>query len=222
MASFEEQILRYQEAPDPVKYANSIRRLGRVARLLWDIDVIGEERIPRKGAGILAFSPRSHTEIFLQGIIVPRALRAMMKQEVQSYPIIGDYLAARGIFFVNREDPDPETIAETYSYLEQELLLDMNPEGTSKNRGPKLGELHPGVAVLAVKAARAGIDCPIVPVGMASEHLWRLPHGRVPVVVGYPFYPNIEGRKPGQAIRETHQRLEKNLQYVFDLAVAVS
>lgn len=217
----EEFIDRYHEAPDPVKYANSIRRLGRVARLLWDIDVIGEERIPMEGPGILAFSHRSYTEIFLQGILIPRAMRAMMKQEIQSYPIIGGYMAARGIFFVDREDPDPETIAETYSYLEQGLLLDMNPEGTSKNRGPKLGELHPGVAVLAVKAARAGINCPIIPIGMASEHIWRRPRSRIPVVVGYPFYPNVEGRKPGRVIKETNQRLDRQLQYVFDLALAI-
>lgn len=216
-----EEIEKFSEASSPEKYAKSVRRLGRAARLLWDIYVIGQERIPMTGPAILAFSHRSYTEIFLQGIIVPRAMRAMMKKEVRVVPILAKYLTSRGIFFVNREHPEPETIPETYSYLEQGLLLDMNPEGTSKNRGSELGELHPGVAVLAVKAARAGIDCPIVPIGMASERLWMKPRGRIPAVVGYPFYPNLEGRRPKQAIEETHQRLEQQLQHVFNLALAI-
>lgn len=145
----------------------------------------------------------------------------MMKNEVKRYPVIGKYMSNRGIFYVNRSDPDPETIEESMNYLRAGLLLDMNPEGTSKNRGPRLGDLRTGVAVMAVKLAREGIDCPIIPIGMSDEHPWLRIKRRIPMVVGAPFWPVLEGRRPGRAIRETHERLESNLQFVFDLANAI-
>lgn len=212
----------FSGAPDPEKYMKSRRRLGRLANFLWNVHVIGIERIPMEGAAILAFSHRSYTEIFLQGVVIPRAMRAMMKKEVKIYPILGNYLAARGIFFVDRAARNKtETLRKAHSYLEEGQIVDMNPEGTSKNRGPQLGELHEGVADMAVRAAKRGIKCPIIPIGMASERLWLRPWSRIPVVIGYPFYPQLEGRSYRQARDETHVRLEENLQTVFSLALAI-
>lgn len=215
----------YHEADHPKMYQKSMERYSKFFRFLWEVDAIGLERVPREGAGILAFSHRSYTEIFLQALIAQRPIRSMMKKEVKSYPFFGKYVANRGVYFVDRDGSDKSdrsaVLREGQSYIRQGRLLDMNPESTSTNRGPELGKLLEGTAALAVRAADEGIDCPIVPVGVASEHLWRRVGGRIPVVVGTPFYPELDGRSLKAARKETHQKLERDLQFVFDLANAI-
>lgn len=212
----------FSEAPDPEKYERSIRRLGRTANMLWEINVSGLDNIPTEGPAILAFSHRSRLDPFIQGVIIPRAMSAMMKDKYQNKPILGKYFAQRSIFFIDYENPR-ESLETAYSALERGMLLDMNPEGTSTHRGAKI-EAQEGTAALAVKAEINGINCPIVPIGMDSEHLFRryLTLTRhLPIVIGHPFRANITNKSNKAARKETNEELERRLQFVFDLSRAI-
>lgn len=142
--------------------------------------MVDESNVPAEGPGILAFSHRSYVDPWLLGIATPRAIYGWGKIQLKDWPFFGDYLAKRGVEYVDRDNPGPEAYAIAVEHLAiLRHLFAVAIEGTHKNRGPLLGESRQGVARLALKAAAKGIDIPIVTVGISSEDMHK--HPRIPI-----------------------------------------
>jgi 1-acyl-sn-glycerol-3-phosphate acyltransferase len=199
--------------------------VAAVCRLLWKIQVVHPERVPARGACVLAPSHRSNLDTPFLSCVTKRRIRFMGKAELWKYGWSAKFLSALGGFPVERGAPDRAALRAAEAALAGGEPLGMFPEGTRRS-GPVVEELQQGVAFVA---ARMGV--PIVPIGIGgSERILakgrRLPRlTRVVVVVGEPIHP--PPRPPGASVRRGDvatltEQLAVAVQRLFDEAEALA
>jgi 1-acyl-sn-glycerol-3-phosphate acyltransferase len=216
------QVERYKEAEYPERYAKSVQRSNRILNILYGIEPRGIDNIPLEGAAILAFIHRSYKDPWILGSQVPRAVYGMGKTQLQSWYYLGlgrVYLANRGTRYVTREDPAPDELKPFYRLLLEGKAIATAPEGTSKNRGVKVGEMKFGVGRIAAKIIHKEVECNIVPIAIGSERAeFRRP---IPVIVGEPFAPEIRATSLRQAGEEANEKLMYRLQELNEIAYSM-
>jgi 1-acyl-sn-glycerol-3-phosphate acyltransferase len=194
--------------------------LSAVIRVLWRVRITGADRIPARGAFVLAPSHRSMFDIFVLACPTRRRLRFMGKRELFELPVLGWIFRTLGGFPVDRAAVDRAALRAALEMLGRGEPVVMYPEGT-RGQGPVLGEMHDGASYLA---ARAGV--PILPVGIGgTEEI--LPTGkslprfhRIAVVVGEPIPPPPRGAAVKRSgVTELTKRVRVALQAVFDEAL---
>ncbi len=204
-------------------YSFTRSMVAAVCKLLWRIVVVHPERVPPKGACILAPSHRSYLDTFFLACVTRRRIRFMGKAELWKYDWLGKIFFALGGFPVDRAGADRAALRAAQAALEGGEPLGMFPEGTRRS-GPVVEDLHNGVAFLA---ARLGV--PIVPIGIGgSETILardrKIPKfNRVVVIVGEPIQPAV--REPGASVRRKEvaaltEELNVAVQRLFDEAEA--
>jgi len=173
--------------------------IAGLCRLLWRIEVVHPERVPDRGACILAPSHRSYLDTPFLACVTKRRIRFMGKAEMWKYGLPGKFFFALGGFPVDRAGADRAALRAAQAALEGGEPLGMFPEGTRRS-GPVVEDLHHGVAFLAAR-----LSVPIVPIGIGgSETILgrdrKIPKlNRVVVIVGEPIHPPI--REPGASVR---------------------
>jgi 1-acyl-sn-glycerol-3-phosphate acyltransferase len=217
---------RIDPARPPTLWERSLYRFVRFVavgfcRTFWALSVSGAENVPKTGAFILAPVHRSNIDTVVVAAVTKRRLRYMGKDTMWKYRIPGAVFTALGSFPVHRGSADREALRLAQSVVEAGEPIVMFPEGTRQS-GPDLAELFDGPAFIA---ARVGI--PIVPVGIGGSER-AMPKGakmlrpvHVHLEVGAPIPPparDANGRVPRRALRETTERLAKELQPLFDEA----
>jgi 1-acyl-sn-glycerol-3-phosphate acyltransferase len=204
-------------------------RVGRAITLtpmkvIFWVRVRGREKVPRKGAFVVAPSHRSLMDIFFTGYITRRRIRFMAKQELFEKPFLAWLFSALGGFPVERGSADRAALRAAQEALEGGEPVAIFPEGTRRH-GRDVVDLFDGAAYLA---ARVGV--PIVPVGIAgSEQILASgktlprPH-KVAVVVGDPIQPPVHGtgRVRRQEVTTTTGKIQVELQASFDEALALA
>ena len=173
-------------------------RLNRMYHLLYAIiwpffnlvrplRVVGRERIPDGPAVICP----NHTTagdpfyvVFAFGWRHP--LRAMAKIQIMRVPVIGWLLSRAGVFGVDRGNADMKAVRTALKFLKDGDKLLMFPEGTRVHEGEHV-EAKGGAALFATRTGT-----PILPIYVCRKKRWFRP---TTVVIGQPFYPQIEGRK---------------------------
>ncbi len=192
-----------------------------VSKLLWRIKVVHPERVPARGACVLAPSHRSLLDTPFLSCVTRRRIRFMGKAELWKYGWSARFFSTLGGFPVDRGAPDRAAMRSAEAALAGGEPLGMFPEGTRRS-GPLVEDLHDGVAFVA---ARRGV--PIVPIGIGgSERILargrKLPRlTRVVMVVGEPIHP--PAREPGASVRRGDvaaltEQLRAAVQVLFDEA----
>ncbi len=152
------------------------------ARLLFNLlfrwEVIGTEHVPDQGPAILCANHRSNWDPPLVGVVAPRPVHFMAKEELFRSPVLAAWLRAVGAFPVKRRTADLGGIRHALDLLKQGHIVGLFPEGTRSRTGG-LQEAHGGVVMLALSAG-----APVVPVAISGET--RL-FGRVRVRIGAPI-----------------------------------
>ena len=184
-----------RDAPEPISRAElALYAACRVvavgaSKTFFPGRAIGAERLPRKGAYILAPVHRSNLDWLVAARVTRRRLRYLVKDEVWKVRPVGRFIELLGAFPVHRDSADRESLNRALSVLAAGEPLVIFPEGT-RREGPGVEELREGTAYLAL---RAGV--PIFPVGLAGTER-AMPRGsrlfrptRVVVVVGEPILP---------------------------------
>lgn len=193
-----------------------------LTRVLWRVEVVHRERLPRVGACVIAPSHRSYTDWLMVGCITRRPLHFMAKAELWKAPRIGRFLNWVGTFPVDREIPDRAALRASTEALQQGDLLVIFPEGTTRE-GPLVEEVQEGAAFLAL---RAGVS--IVPVGIAGTAA-ILGKGQkrprffrpVVVVVGNPIAVEVPGGRVRRSdIANFSEQAREAIQRCFDEAEA--
>ena len=189
-------------------------------RVFWRETVEGREHVPATGPFILSPVHRSNVDSPLVAIVTRRRLRYMGKQEMWKYRVSAAFFTAMGGFPVNRGAADREAIRRCLEVLEAGEPLVLFPEGTRRS-GPVVEEMYEGAAYLSTKTG-----APIVPVGIGGSEQ-AMPKGakfikpvKVHVIIGPPLYPEKTegGKAPRRAVRELNDRLQAELQRLFDEA----
>jgi 1-acyl-sn-glycerol-3-phosphate acyltransferase len=157
-------------------------------RLCHPVRAIGKENIPDGPAVICP----NHTTmgdpfyvVFAFGRKYP--MRAMAKIQIMRVPVIGWLLGKAGVFGVDRGHGDRKAIKTALTLLKDGNKLLIFPEGTRVHEGEEVAA-KTGAALFAT---RTGV--PMLPVYIQPKKAWFRP---CTVVIGKPFYPEFEGRKP--------------------------
>lgn len=142
--------------------------IGRLLRLLYRVEIQGEENVPSGGA-VLAGNHVSYLDPVLLWCVAPRPTHFMAKVELWEIKPLGWALDQFWAFPVDRSGADREAIGTATRLLEAGELVGIFPEGTRKRDGAKeLGEAQGGAAFIASRAA-----VPIVPLGIVgTDQAW--------------------------------------------------
>jgi 1-acyl-sn-glycerol-3-phosphate acyltransferase len=196
-----------------------------LARVLFRVRVEGASNIPARGAFVLAPVHRSNLDFALVALVTKRRMRYMGKDSIWKYDLPGRLITALGAFPVKRGTADREALRRCIEIVEGGDPLVLFPEGTRQS-GPLVQPLFEGAAYVA---SRAGI--PVIPVGIGGSEA-AMPKGakmirptRVTLVVGEaidPPAPAENGRVPRSAVAALTERLQGEIQELFDRAQARS
>jgi 1-acyl-sn-glycerol-3-phosphate acyltransferase len=192
-------------------------------RAWFRVDIRGREHVPAAGAYVVAPVHRSIVDTLLAGCLTRRRIRFMGKDSLWKYRWAGAFLSSLGAIPVHRGTPDRQALRSCEQALRGGEPVVLFPEGTRQS-GPTVRPLFEGAAFVA---ARAGV--PILPVGIGGSE-WAMPKGKkwirpvkVVMVVG-PVLPAPDrpagGRVSRRSVAETSEALYKQLQVLFDEALA--
>jgi 1-acyl-sn-glycerol-3-phosphate acyltransferase len=192
-------------------------------RAYFRVDIKGRQHVPPTGAYVIAPVHRSIVDTLLAGCLTHRRIRFMGKDSLWKYRWAGAFFSSLGAFPVHRGTPDREALRRCEEALRSGEPVVLFPEGTRQS-GPVVQPLFEGAVFVA---ARAGV--PIIPVGIGGSE-WAMPKGKrriSPVKVAMVVGPGIPaparpegGRVSRRAVAETSDLLHKQLQELFDEALA--
>lgn len=189
-------------------------------RLFWRETVEGLEHVPKTGPFILSPVHRSNIDTPLVAAVTRRRLRYMGKQEMWKFKASAAFFTAMGGFPVHRGAADREALRKCVDVIESGEALVIFPEGTRRS-GPVVEDMFEGAAYVATKTG-----APIVPVGIGGSEA-AMPKGakflkpvKVHLVIGAPLVPETTepGKAPRRAVRDLSERLQAELQRLFDEA----
>jgi 1-acyl-sn-glycerol-3-phosphate acyltransferase len=141
------------------------RLVQNVVGLLWIVTgglrASGQRNVPAEGGVLLISNHLSHLDVFVLGLLLPRPLNYVARSTL-FVPGLAFLIRSVGGFAIRREGMGAQGLKETLRRLRNGGIVTLFPEGT-RSRDGELGELKPGIAVLAARAR-----VPIVPTGLAG------------------------------------------------------
>lgn len=190
-------------------------------KLFGRVQVVGGEKVPARGAFVLAPVHRSNVDFALSALVTRRPMRYMGKDSIWKSRLLGRFVSMLGAFPVHRGSADRDALKACTDIVSGGSPLVMFPEGT-RQRGPLVQELFDGTAYVA---AKTGV--PIVPVGIGGSEAMMPKGAKLPrfsklvLVVGDPIPAPARteaGRIPRSAVGALTQELHATLQELFDEA----
>lgn len=165
-------------------------------KLLYRIEYLERERIPKSGSLIICANHSSYIDPFLLGAMCDRPIYFMAKKELFHIPILAWLVRILNGFPVDRDNPDRKAIRESIELLKEGKILGLFPEGTRYKDG-KLGRVYHGVSLIALKT---GVS--ILPVAILGANKIMPPGAKLP------RFPKIR-MKAGQLIRVDDLKRDK-------------
>lgn len=131
--------------------------------ILWRVEVVGLDKVPRDRAIVLAPNHISDLDpVFVLGMILDFSrYRILAKKELFKNPFIGWFLGCLGAVPIDRGKGDTETIDRVIAECKQGTKVLVFPEGTRSKDG-RLGKLKSGAFVIAAKAGADILPCRII------------------------------------------------------------
>ena len=131
--------------------------------ILWRIEVVGLDKVPRDRAIVLAPNHISDLDpVFVLGMILDFSrYRILAKKELFKNPFIDWFLGCLGAVPIDRGKGDTETIDRVIAECKQGTKVLVFPEGTRSKDG-RLGKMKSGAFVIAAKAGADILPCRII------------------------------------------------------------
>ncbi|MHA6483868.1 lysophospholipid acyltransferase family protein [Paenibacillus sp. strain BS8-2] len=130
-------------------------------RLLFRLEAKGLHHIPAEGPVILASNHISNLDPPTIGVLVPRKVNFMAKEELFKVPVLGPLITAFGAFPVKRGGVSKEAIKSAITLLKAGNVLGIFPEGSRKTPGAA----KKGAAMIAVRSGAT-----IIPVAIVGKY----------------------------------------------------
>jgi len=158
-----------------------------IFKVSFRIKIRGKGNIPSKGPVVLASNHLSYLDPIVLGLVTPRRMNFMAKEELFKNSLFRLLITQLGAFPLKRERWDRSAYHRALAVLKGGGVLILFPEGT-RSRDGKLGHLREGAVRIAL---RAGV--PLVPVVIGGtdkiiprgKRIIRL--GKIKVQVGKPL-----------------------------------
>ena len=128
---------------------------------VYRFEVIGLEHFPKNGGVLLCSNHIDNLDPPVVGIVSPRPVHFMAKEELFSIPVLGPILPRINAFPVKRVMSDREALRKGLSILKEGKVMGLFPEGTRS----KTGELQKGLAgagFFALRTDAAVLPCAII------------------------------------------------------------
>lgn len=171
-------------------------------RLLFRLEVRGQEHVPPTGPVLLASNHVSVLDPPLVGGASPRVLHFMAKEELFRIPLFGRLITALNARPVRRDGSDGRALKTALRLLGEGRALLVFPEGTRGVEG-RLASGKPGAGMLAVMSGAA-----VVPVHVSGSGR-ALPPGRMiprPAKVRIRFGPPLHFKAGREEERKQRYR----------------
>ena len=156
--------------------------------LIHPVRAVGRENIPE---GPVVVCPNHTTAgdpfyvVFAFGYRWP--MRAMAKVQIMRLPFIGWILGKAGVFGVDRDTTDVKAVRTAMKFLKEGDKLLIFPEGTRVRKDEDV-DAKVGAALFATRTGT-----PLLPVYIQRK---KRRFRRNTVVIGKPYYPEYENRRP--------------------------
>ncbi|MDO8885302.1 MAG: lysophospholipid acyltransferase family protein [Candidatus Oleimmundimicrobium sp.] len=154
-----------------------------VLKLFYRLNIIGKKNIPKTGPVILVSNHKSNIDPFVvSAVLYPRKIHSMAKEELFRNPVLSFFFRKLGAFPIHRGKYDRQAFKNSLEVLSKGQVFALFPEGR-RNRleDDKLGPLHKGAALIAIKSG-----APIIPMGIKGTGK-ILPKGKL-----IPRFPKIK------------------------------
>ena len=177
-----------------------------LAGRLYNVELIGAERIPSTGPAILVANHESLFDPWILALATPRPVRYMAKSELWQHRVVGAAVESFGAFPVERGAGDATAMSRAAQLLGDGQVLGLFPQGTSKLRSPR--RYHRGAARLALTTG-----APLLPVALIGTRgkPWPWRRRRTRVIVGEPI-PVERGRPTVTAARALTAQLQERIE----------
>jgi len=195
-----------------------LRRVAIVIfKIFFTIKIEGKDNIPRQGGMIFASNHLSYLDPIVLGLLVPRRMNFIAKEELFENFFFRLLIAKLGAFPVKREKVDRTTYQKILDLLKKGEILVFFPEGTRSTNG-KIGQLQSGTARIALKA-----NVPLIPIIIQGTDK-ALPRGkkiirlaRIRVRVGKPLQSKIAHKREinKENIEKFNKKLEKEMKMLI-------
>ncbi|MEQ2528153.1 1-acyl-sn-glycerol-3-phosphate acyltransferase [Robertmurraya yapensis] len=149
-----------------------------ILKPFYRIEAIGRENIPKEGGVLLCANHIHNFDPPVVGIMAPRPISFMAKEELFNVPVLGKILPHVNAFPVKRGMSDREALRTGLKVLKEGKVLGLFPEGTRS----KTGELGKGLAGAGFFALRTDAD--VVPCAIIGPYK---AFSRLKVVYGKPI-----------------------------------
>lgn len=136
-----------------------LRWLARL--VVWGctrMEVSGLEHIPLEGPALVATNHLGDADAILGLAFSPVPMEAIAKAELYDFPLLGKLMAAYGVIWVHRGEPDRRALRVALQGLAEGRLVAIAPEG----RQSVTGSLEEGASGASYLAYKAGV--PILPI----------------------------------------------------------
>lgn len=150
-----------------------VRVLAKLVLSLDAVAVAGREHIPSSGGFIFASNHASYFDPPILAVASTRQMTYLAKIELFANPIFARAIRALGAHPVERGKGDREAFETAIALLHAGHGLVVFPEGTRTLTG-KLGKIHAGAAMMALKAR-----VPLVPAYIAGSFAAWPKRGRI-------------------------------------------
>nr|WP_239094130.1 lysophospholipid acyltransferase family protein [Bacillus sp. B15-48] len=174
----------------------------------YRVEVIGRENIPLDGGVLLCSNHIDILDPIIVGMMAPRPVHFMAKEELFSLPVFGKIIHHVNAFPVKRGMSDREALRKGISILKEGKVLGLFPEGTRS----KTGELGKGLAGAGFFGLRT--EAQIVPCAIIGPYR---PFRKLKVVYGRPINMEHLRKNKGSAeqateliMTEIHRLLNEN------------
>jgi 1-acyl-sn-glycerol-3-phosphate acyltransferase len=188
--------------------------IGAVVRVFAPLRAYGRDRIPLHGPLVLCFNHFSWLDPWAFGVVVPRTVYYVAKQEAHDNPLIGPFIRLFGTSSVRRGESDREAIRIMRDVVRRGDALGMFPEGTRQKTEP--GPLRTGAALIAVQEQ--------VPVVCGAIHgteagSWRFGNFR-PVSVAFGEPLDMRGfERNSRGYRDASAEIQREIRRLWDFLV---
>ncbi len=129
--------------------------------VFFKVEVIGVDRIPKKGGVILCCNHISNFDPPLLGAFVKRRIHYMAKQELFKIPLFNSLIKTLGAFPVRRGMSDKRALKTAMNLLKEGHIVGLFPEGT-RSRNGVLKKGLAGAGFIALRTDATVIPCAII------------------------------------------------------------
>ncbi|MBI0576171.1 1-acyl-sn-glycerol-3-phosphate acyltransferase [Neobacillus cucumis] len=132
-----------------------------ILKPLYRIEAIGTENFPKEGGVLLCSNHINNFDPPVVGIMIPRTVYFMAKEELFAVPILGDIIRRCNAFPVKRGMSDRDALRKGLSVLKEGHILGIFPEGTRSKTG-ELGKGLAGVGFFALRSNAQVVPCAVI------------------------------------------------------------